>query len=211
VLFVLIGASGSGKTTLRHALEGRTELGLADVDERVDDRPYPQRLDKQWRAEQTEGWLKVALDHQRDGRDFILFGGVFGELLACPSAIELDGIAGALLDCEDAERVRRVRERGPTDNEDLWHHVIWSAWLRLHRVDPQWLPHVITGNDPHGGDAAPWLEWHRWSQWRAGDPRWSFESISTSELPLDETCTWVLDWAAKQRRATAALSGGWWD
>jgi hypothetical protein len=211
VLFVLIGASGSGKTTLRRALAERTDLALADLDERVDDLPHPERLDKRWRAEQTEAWLRVALDRQREGRDFVLFGGVFGELLACPSAIELDGIAGALLDCDDAERVRRIRERGPIANEELWHHVIWSSWLRLHRLDPGWLPRVITDADDHGGGVASWLEWDRWSGWSAGDPRWAFDSVSTSERSLADTCAWVLDWVAAQKHLTPPLSGRWWD
>ena len=211
MLFVLTGASGSGKTTLRRALAERTELALADLDEPVNDRPYPERLDKLWRATQTEGWLRVALEHQRAGRDFVLFGGVFGELLACPSAIELDGIAGALLDCDDAARVDRIRARGPVSNEDIWHHVIWSSWLRLHRLDPGWLPRVITEGDDHGGDVASWLEWQRWSAWRAGDPRWTFAGVSTSDLSLADTCTWVLHWIAAQQRSTPPLSGPWWD
>jgi hypothetical protein len=211
MLFVLIGASGSGKTTLRHALAERTELPLADLDEPVADRPYPERLGKLWRAEQTEAWLQVALEHQRAGRDFVLFGGVFGELLACPSAIELDGIAGTLLDCGDAERVERIRERGPIENEDLWHHVIWSSWLRMHRLDPGWLQRVITEDDGHGGDVASWLEWQRWTGWSAGDPRWAFELVSTSDLSLADTCTWVLDWIAAQQGARPPLSGRWCD
>ena len=41
----------------------------------------------------------------------MLFGGVAGELLASPSAVELAGIALCLLDCSDEERVRRLRAR----------------------------------------------------------------------------------------------------
>jgi hypothetical protein len=206
MLFVLIGASGAGKTALRRALAA--DVAVADLDEPVRDGPPRERIDKGWRSGQTEAWLRVALEHQQEGRDFVLCGGVFGELLACPSAIELEGIAGALLDCEEPEQARRIRARGPVADEDLWHHLIWASWLRMHRLDPTWLPHVITAPDPHGGDVASWLEWQRWSAWQPGDPRWRFERVATSELTLGETRAWALDWIAARK---PALAGHWWD
>jgi hypothetical protein len=218
VLFVLSGASGSGKTTLCAALAARADLVVRDVDEAANADPAPTSLDRQWRAEATETRIREALEQQRAGVDFVLAGGVFGELLACPSATELDGIAGCLLDCEEAERVRRLRVRDPGRDDgsgELWPHVIWSAWLRLHRVDPQWLPRVLREPDPHGGRVAPWLEWERWAGWGAADARWSFERLSTSDEDVEATCAQLLEWIEGRRAArkagTLPLAGRWWD
>jgi hypothetical protein len=212
----LVGASGSGKSTVRAALEHRDDLVVRDLDQAArSDQP----VDTRWRAEATEGWIREALDHQHDGVDFVLTGGVFGELLACPSAAKLDGIAGCLLDCEEAERVRRLRARHPErryTTEELWPHVIWSSWLRLHRLDPQWVPAAIREPELHGGrPTTAWLEWGRWSSWRAGDPRWSFERFSTSDEDLNATCSRLLEWIDDRRAAhaqgTLPLAGRWWD
>jgi hypothetical protein len=99
VLLFLVGASASVKTTLRLQLADRLpDLAVHDVDEPFADAPPPTELDRVWRAEQSEGWIGRALEYERDGVDMLLTGGVFGELLACPSATRLDGIAGCLLD-----------------------------------------------------------------------------------------------------------------
>jgi hypothetical protein len=62
--------------------------------------------------------------------------------------------------------MRRLLEREPAgtlSEEQLWQHLIWSAWLRLHRVDPQFFTRPIRGEDVEDAHAvAPWLRWDRW-------------------------------------------------
>ena len=82
-----------------------------DLDDPFGEQAEPTELDREWRVRQTEGWVQRALALQADGQDTVLVGGVFGELLACPSATALDGIAGCLFDCEENERLRRLRAR----------------------------------------------------------------------------------------------------
>jgi hypothetical protein len=100
VLLFVVGASGSGKTAQRLQLADRLpDLAVHDVDDPFADAPPARSSDRVWRAGQTEGWIGRALAHERDSVDTVLTGGVFGELLACPSAVRLDGIAGCLLYC----------------------------------------------------------------------------------------------------------------
>ena len=142
--------------------------------------------------------MQRALALQADGQDTVLVGGVFGELLACPSATGLDGIAGCLLDCEENERLRRLRARDPECDlvdDELWSHVIWSAWLRLHRGDPSWLTRPLRGADsssPEEG-VAPGLEWCRRESLSRGDPRWSFHRVDTTHRAPAETTRELLE------------------
>jgi hypothetical protein len=219
VLLFLVGASGSGKTTHRLQLADRLrDLAVHDVDEPFADAPHPTELDRVWRAEQSEGWIGRALAYERDGVDMLLTGGVFGELLACPSAARLDGIAGCLLDCEENERKRRLMEREPAGSlaDQLWRHLIWSAWLRLHRVDPQFFTGPIRGGAGENPDGvAPWLRWDRWERWRRGDPRWDFDradtTMSTPEQTAERLVAWIEAERARHRAGALALSGRWWD
>ena len=221
MLFMIMGASGSGKTTQFRGLEGLVAAAAVhDLDDPFGEPAKPTELDREWRALQTEGWVQHALALQGGGQDTVLVGGVFGELLACPSATGLDGIAGCLLDCEENERLRRLRARDPerdlTDDE-LWPHLIWSAWLRLHRCDPSWLARPLRGADPGSPSegVAPWLEWSRWESWEAGDPRWSFHRLDTTHRAPAETTRKLLKWIDEQRRlgrtGRLPLSGTWWD
>ena len=144
----------------------------------------------------------------------MLVGGVFGEVLACPSAVELDGIAGCLLDCEENERARPLGDRDPgrIEGDDLWPHLSWSAWLRVHRVDPQFFPRPI--RSVNGGRVAPWLRWERWERWRRGDPRWQFARVDTTVSPPDavaaELSAWVESERARRDDGTLPLAGRWW-
>jgi hypothetical protein len=77
---------------------------------------------------------------------------VLGEVLAAPSAVEVDGIAACLLDCTDEERLRRIAERAPDEEYDphtLWDFVAWGVWLRFHHADPRFFAGPIRSNaDP---------------------------------------------------------------
>jgi hypothetical protein len=128
-----------------------------------------------------------------------------GELLACPRATELDGIAACLIDCSDEERRRRLASR--TDSFGQAHYN-WAAWMRGHATDPHWESHVIY-------DADPGLQWERWARWQPGDPRWHVWHLDTTGLPVEEMVHRVAGWMLGQRRLHAEgrlpLSGQWWD
>ena len=56
----------------------------------------------------------------------LLLGGVTGEVLASASATEVAGLAFALLDCTDAKRARRLRQRGSLDPHEIWNNIVWG-------------------------------------------------------------------------------------
>lgn len=145
-----------------------------------------------WRQQTTEHWLQHALIHQAEHQDTIICGGaLLGEILACPSALQVDGIAVCLLDCADVVRIDRLRARGTHGaTQDMLN---WAAWQRLHAVDPQWRPDVIqTG-------AAPGMQWARWATWQRGDPRWQVWVLDTTTLSLDEVAERIACWVHEQQ------------
>jgi energy-coupling factor transporter ATP-binding protein EcfA2 len=106
-LFLLFGSSGSGKTTLVDALRGcAPTLACHDFDEVG----VPRRPTIAWRQRMLEQWVRRAIALQRDGVDLLLAGqSPLGELVAAPSACELDRYAACLLDCDDETRATRLR------------------------------------------------------------------------------------------------------
>jgi hypothetical protein len=208
VLFALSGSSGSGKSTLTGLLEGRVDgLEVHELSERASE---PWKGQPRWRSDLTEQWLREAVSLERAGRDLLVTEVVLGEVLAAPSAVEVDGIAACLLDCTDEERLRRIAERAPDEEYDphtLWDFVAWGVWLRFHHADPRFFAGPIRGN------ADPAFRWDRWAGWRAGDPRWSvFRLDTTVETPL-ESAARLVQWIGEQRRmleqGTLPLSGRW--
>jgi hypothetical protein len=131
----------------------------------------------------------------------------FGEMLAAPSAIEIDGIAGCLIDCNDSVRIHRLRQRGVGLATQA--QLNWAAWHRAHSLDPQWDRTPLAMNDAMG------YQWQRWGQWTAGDTRWQFETVDSSSKTPEEVCAWLVEWADRQLQMNSArtlpLSGHWWD
>ncbi|PLX29792.1 MAG: hypothetical protein C0582_04505 [Alphaproteobacteria bacterium] len=110
-LYFIGGASGSGKTSIMEELQLLLGLDINVYD--FDDIGVPDGADKKWRQETTEKWLKKLLD---TGKDSCLLGQVvLGEILACPSAVRLEGIFFCLLDVHDSERIQRLQKRNPND------------------------------------------------------------------------------------------------
>jgi hypothetical protein len=203
MLFLITGASGSGKTTCLERL-GDLVPGVVLYD--YDTIGIPENATPAWRVEADQIWLDRVLEHQHEARDVLLAGQTpLGELLACPRAIELDGIAACLIDCSDEERRRRLGSRTASFGQA---HYNWAAWMRGHAADPQWEPHVIR-------DAGPTLHWDRWERWTADDPRWSVCTLDTSSLTIEEVARRVKQWMTEQRRlhseGRAPLSERWWD
>jgi hypothetical protein len=199
----MTGASGSGKTACLGLLgELVPDVALHDYDAIG----IPENATPAWRVEADQIWLDRVLENQRQGRDTLLAGQTpLGELLACPRAIELDGIAACLIDCSDEERRRRLGSRTASFGQA---HYNWAAWMRGHAADPQWEPHVIREADPS-------LHWDRWANWQRGDPRWSVWRLDTTDLAIEEAARQVAGWMQEQRRrhhaGRGSLSGRWWD
>lgn len=188
MLFLVWGASGSGKTTCMKPLSRRfPDLAVHDFDEAG----VPLAPDARWRHRAAERWVKRALAHQAKGQDMLLCGQVtYGEMLACPSAGDLEGIVGCLLDCHDYERVERIRRRERGTEAATQDMLCWAAWLRMHALDPRWRTDVITG------DSAPEMRWDRWQHWDRNDPRWRVHIVDTTgndvKASVDRLVAWIV-------------------
>lgn len=189
MIFFVTGASGSGKTACMPELARLLpEVALHDFDEPG----VPAGVDGIWRQQTTEAWLRRGIGHAGQGRDTIVCGqAVYGEILACPSAAEAGPIATCLLDCADVLRIDRLRARGTygATQETL----SWSAWQRVHAVDPTWRPDVLRDG------AWPQMRWERWAGWQRGDPRWRVEVIDTTPLTRAEVAAAVARWVRTAR------------
>jgi hypothetical protein len=196
VLFLLFGSSAAGKTFALDALNGRV-AGLAIHD--FDEIGVPAGANTGWRHRAIEQWVSRALDYQAEGTDLLLAGQTpFGELLAAPSASRLNAISACLIDCDDETRVARLRARGhgwlEQTGGDLQDYLNWAAWMREHAVDPssrtEVIRHEATLNE---------MRWTRWSDWRAGDPRWRVRTIDTSALPVENVADELVEWIDAER------------
>jgi hypothetical protein len=208
MLLLVVGASGSGKTAVLEQLRAQPRPGLAVHD--FDEIGVPDGAMPSWRQRANEAWLQRLLTSDQ-GPDVVLAGHTpLGELLATPSAVDLDAIACCLLDCRKVTRVDRLARRRPwTAGETAW-HLAWAAWLREHAHDPQWRQEVI-----RHAYAPREMRWERWVHWHRGDPRWQCEIVDTSELTVSEAAAAVGRWVERQRaaRSTAALTRAnrWWE
>jgi hypothetical protein len=202
-MFLLIsGAAASGKTTIAKQLSSRLDnLILHDHDEK-------KAIDEDTRCQQLEEWIQLALSYQQEGQDFLLTShSPFGELLACPSAPKLTGIAACLLDCNDPVRIQRMRNRGFDPRWPPTQHVLnWASWHRMHAWDPEWEQGVIMGNGPSEH------AYSRWTNWKQTDERWKVSIIDTSnanvEMMLDKVAEWVL---SARKYPTIAADTRWWE
>jgi hypothetical protein len=192
VLFLIFGSSCAGKTTLLTELrERQAELAIHDFDEIG----VPADADIAWRHRTTEEWVRRAVASEPD---FVLAGQTpLGELLAAPSAPQLEAVSACLLDCDDTARLARMRGRGDDwaarfgDNLDDFVH--WGAWMRGHARDPRFRPFVIQDQ------CDPSMEWSRWSGWRANDPRWRVRVIDTSDVSVEEVVDELERWLEEER------------
>jgi hypothetical protein len=188
MLFVITGASGAGKSACLPGLRAT----LPSIDWRdFDDFGVPSPCPREWRARTTERWLQIALHNQERGKDTGLVGGaIMGEILACPSAPQVDS-RFALLDCHDVVRLDRLRMRGT--HGATQEMLSWAAWQRVHAVDPQWRQDVICRAELND------MRWERWTGWRRGDPRWSVYVIDTTELRIDEVVARISAWVCREQ------------
>lgn len=195
MLFLIFGSSCSGKTTLLDALRVRmAEREIHDFDEIG----VPADADTAWRHRANEQWVQLALAEQAEGRDFVLAGQTpLGELLAAPSATQLDAISACLLDCDDTERLARMRGRGDDwaarFGDDLEDFVHWGEWMRGHARDPGFRQFVIREH------CDPGMQWRRWSAWRVSDPRWRVRIVDTTNVSVDDVADELERWLEEER------------
>ena len=191
MLIFVTGASGSGKTAVIPGLAKTfPEYVVHDFDERV----QPEKSGPRGRQEQTEFWINKAIENQNVGKDTIVCGGaVYGEILACPSIKQIESLAVCLLDCSDLERLERVRRSDETPSMDM---LTWSSWLRVHAVNPEWHPHVITEQGYN------LMHWENWRGWRFGDERWRVTVIDTSGKKIEQIVGLVTKWVLSAQAST---------
>jgi hypothetical protein len=206
MLLKLVGSSCSGKSTLALACTDIDGLAVHDFDEIG----VPGDADRAWRQRMTEEWIRRAIGYQERGLDLLLTGqSPLGEVLACPSAPRLNGIAACLLDVADRERLRRLESRDPGvwDRDAKRAFIGWARWHRAHAANPQWRQEVIT--------VAGWdqMKWTRWTAWTHHDRRWQTQVIDTTGRSIDQAAQDVARWIGDVRRAWAggrlALAAGW--
>ena len=189
MLFLVTGASGSGKTACLDILRQRNP-GVVWYD--FDEVGVPANPDKPWRQQTTEYWLQRAVQNQVQGLDTCINGNIIlGEVLACPSAPEINRVAVCLLDCADIIRIDRLRARG--SKEANMEMLCWAAWQRMHAIDPQWYQNVIRD------DAAPEMHWERWENWQRGDPRWQAYVLDTTTLTIADVAEAILRWMNQEK------------
>ena len=189
MLYLVTGASSSGKTACLDILRQRSpQVVWYDFDEVG----VPTNADKVWRHRTTEYWLQRAIQNQAQGLDTGISGNIIlGEVLACPSAPEINRLAVCLLDCSDVVRIDRLRARG--SNGANMEMLCWAAWQRMHAVDPQWYQNTIRD------DGAPELQWERWKNWQRGDSRWQTYVLDTTTLTIEEVAESILRWMNQEK------------
>ena len=181
-LYFIGGASGSGKTAVMPHLKELLGDDIAVYD--FDDIGVPEGADKKWRQESTEKWLQKLLS---EGKDVCLLGQiVLGEILACPSARQIDKINFCLLDVSDFERIRRLKKRNTYGADQ--NMLNWAAWLRMHPRDPEWTPHVIQE------DAANIMDFSRLSALKSYEEVANVKILDTTDLALNEVAGQLADW-----------------
>lgn len=181
-LYFIGGASGSGKTAVMPYLKELLGDGIAVYD--FDDIGVPEDADKRWRQESTEKWLQKLL---RNGKDAVLLGQiVLGEILSCPSAKQIGKVNFCLLDVNDFERIQRLKKRNSYGIDQ--NMLNWSAWLRMHTRDPEWMPHVIQE------DAVSIMDFSRLSILRNYEEVANIKILDTTDLALYDVARKLEDW-----------------
>lgn len=184
-MFLLVtGASGAGKSTARRLIAEQLEPSVRCVE--LHDVVAMERVPTlAWRQRSTEAVVRLALELQVEGRHLLLAGDpvAAGEVVAAPSADQLDGVAVCLLDLNPNAQAARLSDRG--DDPSLFvHHIAFAEWMRGHARDPEHRSQVLQT----GG----W-EPMRWDRLRDPDG-WGMHVLDTSALSPETMAREVLGW-----------------
>jgi hypothetical protein len=191
MLLLVTGASGVGKSTAR-AMVQRDLSPHVECVELLDLTPRPDTVSRVWRQQTVETAVRRAIELQASGRHLLLCGDPVpaAEVVAAPSATEVDAIAVCLLDVAADAQAERLAARGD-DPALLPHHQAFAAWMRSQATDPLHMPHVVSD----GG----W-EPMRWERLQSPADGWQMHVIDTTQMTRQEVADALLDWC---RRALA--------
>jgi hypothetical protein len=192
VLLLITGASGIGKSTVRALIAPKLSPTVECV-ELLNLTPSPAAMTRVWRQQTAELAVRRAVELQASGRHLLLAGDPVpaAEVVAAPSAPQLDAIAVCLLDAAPQAQAQRLAARGdPTDL--LVHHQAFAEWMRRQATDPLHMRHVVSD----GG----W-EQMRWECLEHLAPSWAMHIIDTTHMTKREVANAALQWAQ------AALAG----
>ena len=191
-MFLLVtGASGAGKSTVRKLVAGELtdEVECVELGHVVGIPAVPTLA---WRQQATEAVVQRALALQARGQHLLLAGDpvAAGEVIAAPSAGELDAIAVCLLDVNPDVQAGRLARRGD-DPRLLTDHQAFAGWMRVHARDPNHMSDVLSTNG--------WEEM-RWERLRSLGSRsggWSTHVVDTSALAAVQVADLVLTWCRR--------------
>lgn len=174
-----------GKSTVREmvAAELSPQVECVELAELV---PLPAMVTKVWRQQAAEAAVRRAVELQGSGRHLLLAGDPVPaiEIVASPSAPQLEAIAVCLLDAAAEAQAARLNARGD-DPTLLPHHQAFAEWMRRQAGDPLHMPHVVS---EQGWEA---MRWER-LEGLSGD--WGTHTIDTSDMSIGEVAEAVLEW-----------------
>jgi hypothetical protein len=148
-----------------------------------------------WRQQLAEQSVQRAVELQLSGRHLLLSGDPVPaiEIVAAPSAPDLDGIAVCLLDISPDAQAQRLNARGD-DPSVLVHHQAFAEWMRQQALDPLHMTHVVSDNG--------W-EQMRWERLAQLTDTWAMHTIDTSDMTPAEVATAVERWIDRALRDEA--------
>jgi hypothetical protein len=191
VLLLITGASGVGKSTVRALVAPELSPRVVSV-ELADLAPLPSSRTLTWRQQNAETAVRRAVELQAAGRHLLLAGDPVPaiEVIAAPSAPQLDAVAVCLLDASAEVQAARLTARGD-DPTLLVHHQAFAEWMRGQASDPLHMAHVVSEDG-----------WHemRWERLEHLADSWRMHTINTSQLSREEVAAHALAWC---RRALA--------
>jgi hypothetical protein len=186
MLLLVTGASGVGKSTVRILVEKELAPAVESIElpHVLPLRAAPTRV---WRQQAAEEAVRRAIELRPLGRHVLLAGDPVpaAEVVAAPSAPQLDGIAVCLLDASAEAQTARLTARGD-DPSVLHHHHAFAEWMRRAASDPLHMPEVITTNS--------WDQM-RWDRLEHVSDTWHVTTIDTSELSRMQVAEAVVAWA----------------
>lgn len=200
-MFLLVtGASGAGKSTVRAAVEPELSPQVECV-ELAHLAPRPAAPTLRWRQQTVEAAVHRAVELQDAGRHLLLAGDPVPaiEVIAAPSARQLDRVAVCLLDVSAEAQAERLAGRHD-DPALLVHHQAFAAWMRRQAGDPLHMTEVVSID---GWDE---MRWERLQRVRGG---WGMHTIDTTGLGRREVADRVLGWCRDALAGTSpALAVG---
>ena len=140
----------------------------------------------EWRQQAAEAAVQRAVKLQSAGRHLLLSGDPVpaAEVVAAPSAPQVEGIAVCLLDASPEVQTERLNARGD-DPSILHHHHAFAEWMRKAAADPLHMREVITTNG--------WNQM-RWDHLEHVSGSWHVTTIDTSELSPTQVAEAVIAW-----------------